>query len=133
MGKKEVSKEVEHLVQKYTMGSGYDLTLAENRLQKELALAKQDIDAINLEIEKNMITAKQTSKPVHPVAVTECDVEESIQDHVVVADNFMMLDNLMDEKNIGLLNDPVQLSKSLKQQFDQASRRVTLQDESMNI
>jgi hypothetical protein len=41
----------------------------------------------------------------------------------------MMLDNMMDEKTIGLLNDPVQLSKTLKQQFDEAASKRAKADE----
>ena len=61
---------MDSLVKKYTQGSKYAqkqvsnrrvsdekqnaLMQEEMRLQKELALAKQDIDAINKEVEKNM-------------------------------------------------------------------------------
>ena len=70
MNTKEMNQEVDSLVKKYTQGSKYAqkqvsnrriseekqnaLMQEEMRLQKELALAKQDIDAINKEVEKNM-------------------------------------------------------------------------------
>ena len=41
----------------------------------------------------------------------------------VLTDDFMVLDNMMDEKTINLLNDPVNLSKSLKHQFDEVANR----------
>jgi hypothetical protein len=47
---------VDQLVKKYTKGSNYELKAQEARLQRELALAKMDIDAINAEVEKNMKT-----------------------------------------------------------------------------
>ena len=70
MNTKEMNQEVDSLVKKYTQGSKYAqksvsnkrlnedkqnaLLQEELRLQKELALAKQDIDAINKEVEKNI-------------------------------------------------------------------------------
>lgn len=61
MAKKGLSQEVDHLVKKFTKGTSYDLKLEEARLQKELAMAKQDIDAINLEIEKNLQNKEKNS------------------------------------------------------------------------
>lgn len=44
--------------------------------------------------------------------------------------DFLVKDTLMDELNISLLNDPILLSKSLKQQFDEvASKRFVNEKE----
>lgn len=62
MNKKDVSSEVENLVKKFTKGSTYDLKAQEARLQRELALAKMDIDEINKEVEAKMANQAQLSR-----------------------------------------------------------------------
>ena len=54
MNNTSINNEVEALVSKYTKGSKYALQKEELRLQKELAIAKADIDQINKEVEKNL-------------------------------------------------------------------------------
>lgn len=54
MNQKDVSNEVDDLVNKFTKGTKYALKQEEVRLQKELAQAKQDIDMINQEVERNI-------------------------------------------------------------------------------
>lgn len=56
MNSREMSNEVEDLVNKYTRGTKYALQAEEQRLQQELAQAKQDIDQINREVMSNMNT-----------------------------------------------------------------------------
>ena len=54
MNQRDMSNEVEDLVNKYTKGTKYALQQEEFRLQKELAQAKQDIDQINREVMTNI-------------------------------------------------------------------------------
>ena len=62
MNNPSVNNEVEALVNKYTKGTKYALQAEEVRLQKELALAKADIDQINKEVEKNLTLNQQRAK-----------------------------------------------------------------------
>jgi hypothetical protein len=51
-----------------------------------------------------------------------------------LTNDFMVIDSMMDEKTISLLNDPVELSKTIKQQFDNvANRRLQPQAELSTI
>lgn len=83
-GAKDVNQEVEQLVKRYTKGSNYELKAQEARLQRELALAKMDIDAINAEVEKNMRPDPQRLKGHGMLMMgdlqvpTEQDLEESM-------------------------------------------------------
>ena len=47
MNQREMSNEVENLVNKYTKGTKYALKHEEMRLQQELEQAKKDIEQIN--------------------------------------------------------------------------------------
>ena len=75
---------MEQLVKKYTKGSNYELKAQEARLQRELALAKMDIDAINAEVEKNLRPDPKRLKGQGMLMATdlqvptEQDVEESV-------------------------------------------------------
>ena len=59
MNQKDMSNEVEDLVNRYTKGTKYALQQEEMRLQHELAQAKQDIDLINREVEYNLNNDQQ--------------------------------------------------------------------------
>ena len=62
MNNDSFNNEVEALVNKYTKGSKYTLQAEEQRLQKELAMAKADIEQINKEVENNLQINQQRAK-----------------------------------------------------------------------